>query len=110
MLHADLPRMWTAPLKPSSRAYRVVPPPRDSEEKRALDRILRVDHAGEYGANRIYAGQMAVLGRTRTGPLIQVCASVRIRFVKCITSTWQQPALVAPKKGLSKPTWPYVKK
>uniref|UniRef100_A0A3Q3W601 5-demethoxyubiquinone hydroxylase, mitochondrial n=1 Tax=Mola mola TaxID=94237 RepID=A0A3Q3W601_MOLML len=36
-----------------------------------LDRILRVDHAGEYGANRIYAGQMAVLGRTRIGPLIQ---------------------------------------
>lgn len=37
-----------------------------------LDRFLRVDHAGEYGANRIYAGQMAVLGRSRTGPLIQV--------------------------------------
>ncbi|XP_057194113.1 5-demethoxyubiquinone hydroxylase, mitochondrial isoform X2 [Triplophysa rosa] len=36
-----------------------------------LDRMLRVDHAGEYGANRIYAGQMAILGRTQTGPLIQ---------------------------------------
>ncbi|XP_051241521.1 5-demethoxyubiquinone hydroxylase, mitochondrial [Dicentrarchus labrax] len=55
----------------SSRAYSVVPPPRDSEEKAMLDRMLRVDHAGEYGANRIYAGQMAVLGRSRTGPLIQ---------------------------------------
>lgn len=60
------------PLQLSSRAYSVVPPPRDSEEKEMLDRILRVDHAGEYGANRIYAGQMAVLGRSRTGPLIQV--------------------------------------
>ncbi|XP_001376665.2 5-demethoxyubiquinone hydroxylase, mitochondrial [Monodelphis domestica] len=36
-----------------------------------IDRIIRVDHAGEYGANRIYAGQMAVLGRTSVGPLIQ---------------------------------------
>lgn len=27
------------------------------------DRMIRVDHAGEYGANRIYAGQMAVLGK-----------------------------------------------
>lgn len=27
------------------------------------DRILRVDHAGELGADRIYAGQMCVLGR-----------------------------------------------
>uniref|UniRef100_A0A4X1VKX5 5-demethoxyubiquinone hydroxylase, mitochondrial n=1 Tax=Sus scrofa TaxID=9823 RepID=A0A4X1VKX5_PIG len=37
----------------------------------AVDRIIRVDHAGEYGANRIYAGQMAVLGRTSIGPAIQ---------------------------------------
>ncbi|XP_066238620.1 5-demethoxyubiquinone hydroxylase, mitochondrial isoform X1 [Saccopteryx leptura] len=36
-----------------------------------VDRIIRVDHAGEYGANRIYAGQMAVLGRTSVGPVIQ---------------------------------------
>ena len=27
--------------------------------------MLRVDQAGEYGATRIYAGQLAVLGRTR---------------------------------------------
>lgn len=26
------------------------------------DRMLRVDHAGEYGATRIYAGQLAVMG------------------------------------------------
>lgn len=36
-----------------------------------LDQIIRVDHAGELGADRIYAGQMAVLGRTAEGPLIQ---------------------------------------
>ncbi|XP_042522652.1 5-demethoxyubiquinone hydroxylase, mitochondrial isoform X1 [Dipodomys spectabilis] len=36
-----------------------------------VDRVIRVDHAGEYGANRIYAGQMAVLGRTSVGPIIQ---------------------------------------
>lgn len=27
-----------------------------------VDKFLRVDHAGELGADRIYAGQMAVLG------------------------------------------------
>ncbi|KQL61580.1 hypothetical protein AAES_14467 [Amazona aestiva] len=36
-----------------------------------VDRIIRVDHAGEYGANRIYAGQMAVLGRSSVGPIIR---------------------------------------
>ncbi len=30
--------------------------------KAATDRMLRVDHAGEYGATRIYAGQLAVMG------------------------------------------------
>ena len=37
-----------------------------------IQRFLRVDHAGEVGANDIYAGQMAVLGRTKEAPLIQV--------------------------------------
>lgn len=27
-----------------------------------VDQFVRVDHAGELGADRIYAGQMAVLG------------------------------------------------
>lgn len=36
-----------------------------------VDEFLRVDHAGELGADRIYAGQMAVLGRTAVGPTIQ---------------------------------------
>uniref|UniRef100_T1JA78 5-demethoxyubiquinone hydroxylase, mitochondrial n=1 Tax=Strigamia maritima TaxID=126957 RepID=T1JA78_STRMM len=36
-----------------------------------IDKILRVDHAGELGADRIYAGQMAVLGKTSVGPVIQ---------------------------------------
>jgi ubiquinone biosynthesis monooxygenase Coq7 len=36
--------------------------PGDPEGKALIDRIVRVDHAGEYGAARIYAGQIAVLG------------------------------------------------
>ncbi|KAI5613705.1 5-demethoxyubiquinone hydroxylase, mitochondrial [Silurus asotus] len=55
----------------SCQNFSTVPPPRDKEEKALLDSMLRVDHAGEYGANCIYTGQMAVLGRTQTGPLIQ---------------------------------------
>jgi ubiquinone biosynthesis monooxygenase Coq7 len=36
-----------------------------------LDRIIRVDHAGEYGAVRIYQGQLAVLGKGPKGDLIR---------------------------------------
>jgi ubiquinone biosynthesis monooxygenase Coq7 len=33
--------------------------------------MLRVDHAGEFGATRIYEGQLAVRGRGRTAALIR---------------------------------------
>lgn len=36
-----------------------------------LDEIIRVDHAGELGAVRIYAGQMAVLGNGPMSKTIQ---------------------------------------
>ena len=41
--------------------------PGDSSAEREVARIIRVDHAGEYGAKRIYDGQLAVLGRRRNG-------------------------------------------
>jgi len=34
-----------------------------SRSSKIVDEIIRVDHAGELGADRIYAGQMAVLGK-----------------------------------------------
>jgi ubiquinone biosynthesis monooxygenase Coq7 len=33
--------------------------------------MIRVDHAGEYGAARIYAGQLAVLGRSGSGDALR---------------------------------------
>lgn len=51
--------------------------------KPVIERIIRVDHAGEYGANRIYAGQMAVLGRSSVGPVIQVSAGRCVSVHSC---------------------------
>jgi ubiquinone biosynthesis monooxygenase Coq7 len=39
--------------------------------RRLVERVIRVDHAGEYGAQRIYAGQLAVLGRSRHAPVLR---------------------------------------
>jgi ubiquinone biosynthesis monooxygenase Coq7 len=36
-----------------------------------IDQFIRVDHAGEYGATRIYKGQLAVLGRGPKGDLLR---------------------------------------
>jgi 3-demethoxyubiquinol 3-hydroxylase len=41
--------------------------PGDRSTEREVARIIRVDHAGEYGAKRIYDGQLAVLGRHKSG-------------------------------------------
>lgn len=45
--------------------------PGDPDRRERLARILRVDHAGEYGARRIYEGQLAVLGRGPSAPVIR---------------------------------------
>lgn len=45
--------------------------PGDLTKDQLIERILRVDHAGEYGAVRIYEGQLAVLGRSHMGPIIR---------------------------------------
>jgi ubiquinone biosynthesis monooxygenase Coq7 len=41
--------------------------PGDPVGRERIARIIRVDHAGEFGAKRIYDGQLAVLGRAK-GP------------------------------------------
>ena len=48
--------------------------PGEGSDRQTLDEMIRVDHAGEFGATRIYAGQLAVIGRDprrkRTADLI----------------------------------------
>ena len=45
--------------------------PGDAPHAATVARILRVDHAGEYGAARIYAGQLAVLRRSDKAPVLR---------------------------------------
>jgi ubiquinone biosynthesis monooxygenase Coq7 len=45
--------------------------PGDPSKQEMVERMLRVDHAGEYGAVRIYEGQMAVLGEQASGGAIK---------------------------------------
>jgi ubiquinone biosynthesis monooxygenase Coq7 len=45
--------------------------PGDLSKEELVDRVIRVDQAGEYGALRIYEGQLSVLGRTPAGGVIR---------------------------------------
>ena len=45
--------------------------PGDMSAREEIERMIRVDHAGEYGAKRIYQGQLAVLGRGDKGDILR---------------------------------------
>lgn len=49
--------------------------PGDPDARALIERMVRVDHAGEYGAKRIYAGQLAVLGGGPKGPILRHMAA-----------------------------------
>jgi ubiquinone biosynthesis monooxygenase Coq7 len=49
--------------------------PGDATPRAVIERIIRVDHAGEFGAKQIYAGQLAVLGRGPKGDLLRHMAA-----------------------------------
>lgn len=45
--------------------------PGDPDRDQTIAQIVRVDHAGEYGAKRIYEGQLAVLEGTDAEPVLR---------------------------------------
>lgn len=74
--------------------------PGDPSPKEAIRRMIRVDHAGEVGATRIYAGQLAVLGRSRLGGEIRRMADQEIRhrevFDRMIAARRVRPTVLRP--------------
>ena len=46
------------------------PLPGELSSEQKLAQMIRVNQAGEYGAKRIYQGQLAVLGKTADGPVL----------------------------------------
>ncbi len=61
-IHTDNPVFEEDSIVRERRAM-VMPGPGTS--RRRIEEMVRVNHAGEYGATRIYAGQLAVLGKSR---------------------------------------------
>jgi len=83
--------------KPSTLSDRL---PGDPSRKEQIARMLRVDHAGEYGAVRIYEGQLAVLGRTPAGAVIRKMAAQEKkhleRFDRLLPERRVRPTLLGP--------------
>ena len=74
--------------------------PGDPGPEEIVERIIRVDHAGEYGAARIYEGQLAVLGREKVAPVIREMAEAERKHLKefdrLLVERRVRPTLLAP--------------
>ena len=74
--------------------------PGDLTPRETIERIIRVDHAGEFGAKRIYQGQLAVLRGTRWEGLIrhmQAQEQVHLdTFAKLIAERRVRPTALLP--------------
>jgi 3-demethoxyubiquinol 3-hydroxylase len=58
------------------------PLPGDPTQEELVRRMMRVNHAGEYGAKRIYDGQLAVLKRSPVAPVIRRMAEQERRHLE----------------------------
>ncbi len=56
--------------------------PGDPSPEETIRRMIRVDHAGEYGAKRIYDGQLWVLKRSPVAPVIRRMAEQERRHLE----------------------------
>lgn len=76
------------------------PLPGDRPLEDAIETMIRVDHAGEFGAARIYDGQLAVFGRHRVSPTVRRMADQERRhletFDKMIVERGVRPTALAP--------------
>ena len=74
--------------------------PGDPDRETLVERMIRVDHAGEFGAARIYEGQLAVLGRHPVGDTIRHMAEQEKKhlaaFDELIVERHVRPTLLSP--------------
>lgn len=77
------------------------PLPGDLSHSEEISQMIRVDHAGEFGAKRIYAGQLAIFGKDHSiTPTIQHMhdqETVHLEtFEKLITKKGVRPSILGP--------------
>lgn len=74
--------------------------PGDPTREELIERMIRVNQAGEFGAARIYAGQLRVLGKTPVAPVLEEMAAQEQRhldsFNRMIAERRVRPTALTP--------------
>tara|TARA_Y100001934_G_C12386769_1_gene796686 strand:+ start:12812 stop:13387 length:576 start_codon:yes stop_codon:yes gene_type:complete len=90
----------TASIKDNSLRDNNIRLPGDMTQEQLIARIIRVDHAGEYGAKRIYEGQLAILGKSESRKTIQEMADAETHHLKTFDNLLVQrsvrPTVLSP--------------
>jgi demethoxyubiquinone hydroxylase (CLK1/Coq7/Cat5 family) len=72
-LHTSAVVKYNSPTKEPNNHDQKKPVSLTPKQKKLIDSMIRIDQAGEIGANYIYKGQMAILGNDKkVGSIIQV--------------------------------------
>ena len=84
----------------SATAQRRRPMPGEPTGQALIHQMIRVNQAGEYGAARIYAGQLAVLGDSEDGPVLREMAAQEQKhldtFNRMIVERQVRPTAMTP--------------
>lgn len=74
--------------------------PGDLKKKQLIEQMIRVDHAGEYGAKQIYLGQLSVLKNSQDQQLLKHMAAQEEVHLDYFTKSIQQrrvrPSILMP--------------
>ena len=74
--------------------------PGDLTRTALVERMIRVNQAGEFGAARIYAGQLSVLGKSQDGPVLRKMAAQEEKhlegFNRLIAERHVRPTALSP--------------
>ena len=77
-----------------------LPHPGEPSPQEKIKRMIRVNHAGELGAVRIYKGQLAILGKTHAAPKIEHMLSQEEAhfntFDRMIAARQVRPTILSP--------------
>lgn len=76
--------------------------PGDPDRAELLAQIVRVDQAGEYGAKRIYEGQLAVLGKSDAAPALKAMLAQEEQHLAAFNSLMAERAV---RPTVLEPVW-----
>ena len=80
--------------------------PGDPTPRQRIEQMIRVDHAGEFGAKQIYAGQLRVLGKGPKGDILRHMQAQEQQPSGHVSPRWSPIAGCGRRRCCRSGAWP----